>query len=258
MPDDLFIRNAAAIDELIIAWSPTIVPLYHKPDPLKEMIASFGTAVTLVHEGRFFLATALHVVQEMRNYDFTVGVMNGQSVLIRHLIFVYSKEHDVAVAELTPEWSAREKLESIKANPLIRNDDWVPIGQCPLIGFPASKNKIQPRYGELNRHLFSINATRCEPQQSGIKDGLWFSYDPKKAVNSQNINPGGKPPLHGMSGGPAYEVAINPVTQQTSLALSGILCEWKKAESAVVAAPLSAVADLITQLIEMRPLSRVA
>lgn len=233
------------VDMLVEKWSPVIVPLYGQSSCTFDEFFGLGSA---------FLVAAKHVLDDIVAHEVVAMNLAGKPILIRWLGFKFSREHDLAVAELSDPWLINEGLKKIIKIPLIREDRWDRIGVYLLAGYPASSNKLKPRYKQTNRKLFSITANLHPNEvESNIKNAITFYYNPKKAVNSENINPGGKPPLYGMSGGPVFEVVFNRHTNQYSVVVAGVLCECKKEKRAIVAAPASAVIELIEQLPKLPP-----
>lgn len=111
-----------------------------------------------------------------------------------------------------------------------------------LMGYPASKNKLDPRWGKVDRMLLSITAVENAEKKSQIKaisDPIVFDFDPKKQLDSF-FKPTGQPPHpYGMSGGPALEVRFSNTAGEgfgLYVTLTGVLVEWHENKRAIVAA----------------------
>ena len=244
--------DVTILTELATTWANITVPLYASiPNTLSDY-AVFGSGFLVTYEDRRYLVTAKHVVDEIQRAGLVGINVAGKGAVADNLIFKVSKRHDLAIAQITNYWIRNNKLSKVVCIPLVREESWSRTEVFLLAGYPASRNRLQPAYDKTDLRYFCISALPHSKEiSSSIVDSISFGYDEKKIVNSALINPGGKPPLHGMSGGPALRVIVNPKSRRISVEVAGVLCEWKKGERAIVAAPVSAIFELIEALPKM-------
>ncbi|MBW9335680.1 hypothetical protein FEE59_19385 [Herbaspirillum sp. RU 5E] len=238
------------IDGTVANIRPTVVPLYSRDEGTKIAGTGFGSAFILHVDDQLYLVTAMHVLSEwyelIRLNKPVVGFINDKACVMHKLEFLTSKEFDLAVALLSEAWLDEAGVSDIRAIPLLQDIQNVPTGVYLAMGCPSSRNVIRPEYNKHNRTVHSLTVSPAPtPKASGIANGLGFGYDPKNSVNSEGKNLGGRVDLHGMSGGPVFELAFSAHLGGTIPMLTGVLCEWHEIERKIVASPLEAVLVLI-------------
>lgn len=238
------------IDKTVGNIRPTVVPLYSRDEGKKTTGRGFGSAFILYVKDKLYLVTAIHVLIEWHQLiklnKPVVGFINDKACAMHKLEFLTSEEFDLAVAMLSDAWLDEAGLTDIRAVPLLNNAQCVPTGIYLAMGCPSSQNIIRPEYNKHHRTVHSLTVSPVTmPEASKISFGLGFRYDPKCSVNSEGVNLGGRVDLHGMSGGPVFELVFSAHLAGTVPMLVGVLCEWHETEKKIVAAPLEAVVALI-------------
>jgi len=233
-----------AVEQVIADWSDIVVPIFVDSEKTDQAANGLGSAYFCAEEHRMFLVTALHVITDANKSKLQIANINGKGVDLGGLPFRVIKSHDVAVAELSDEWIHSKGIESIKAAPIRRDlSGWRKTGIYAAIGYPGTKNRLDMRYGKVDRYCHSISLKALEGCSitTQIQDALLFSYDHKNVINSAGEPLGPQPDLFGMSGGPCLELLLSNGTHPTySFHPVGVLTEWHRKERAIVAAPLGA------------------
>lgn len=239
-PEELF----ALVDDAVAKWADIVVPIFVDSEKSDKAANGLGSAYLCSHGEHFFLVTALHVITDANKSNLQVANINGKGVDIGGLRFHVLETHDLAVAELEPEWFHEKGVTKIKAARL-RNDlsGWQRTGIFVAIGYPETKNRLDMRYEKLDRYCLSITVSiqKHSTVSTSIQDAIHLSYDPKTVINSYGEKLGPQPDLYGMSGGPCLELLRSTDTKPTySLDPIGVLTEWHKKDRTIIAAPLSA------------------
>ena len=238
------------IDKLVALWGGVVVPIFVENPKSKLAVDGLGSAFLLIDEDALYLVTALHVVQDAKRCVHQVGNFAGKAAHLGGLRFRTSPDHDVAVAHLSNEWLQRAGLERLKALPATKSGEWQETEVHLLWGYPGTKNRLDQRFGRVDRQMLSIS-TEFSPTSSvktSILEALYIPYDHKNVINSAQKKLGTQPALQGMSGGPLIHVLkrrLSPLEEQFSVRCDGVLCEWHKGKRIVVASPMAAVTDLI-------------
>ncbi|WP_288392037.1 hypothetical protein [uncultured Herbaspirillum sp.] len=238
------------IDQTVANIRPTVVPLYSRDEGAKIAGTGFGSAFIVLVEHQLYLVTAMHVLIEwhelIRLNKLVVGFINDKPCAMHKLEFLTSEEFDLAVALLSDAWLDEANISGIRAIPLLDDVQGTSTELYLAMGCPSSKNIIRPEYNKHNRTVHSLTVSPAPPPEaSRIPHGLGFEYDPKRSVNSEGKNLGGHVDLHGMSGGPVFELVFSARLGGTVPMLSGVLCEWHEKDRKIVASPLEAMLVLI-------------
>lgn len=238
------------IDRLVALWGDVVVPIFVENPKSELAVDALGSAFLLIDQDVLYLVTALHVMQDAKSCVHQVGNFAGKAAHLGGLRFRTSPDHDVAVAHLSNEWLQRAGLERLKALPATKSGEWHETEVHLLWGYPGTKNRLDQRFGLVDRQMLSIS-TEFSPTSSvktGIMDALCISYDHKNVIDSAGEKLGPQPALQGMSGGPLIHVLkrrVSPLEEQFSLRCDGVLCEWHKRDRIVVASQMAAVTKLI-------------
>jgi hypothetical protein len=238
------------IDDLVALWGDVVVPIFVENPKSELAMDGLGSAFLLMDGDDLYLVTALHVVQDTNCFGHQVGNFAGKAAHLGGLKFRTSPDHDVAVAHLSKVWLQCAGLERLKALPATKRDDWQGTEVHLFWGYPGTKNRLDQRYGQVNRQMLSISTGRSftSSVKTPIVDALHISYDHKNVINSALEKLGTQPALQGMSGGPLIHVLkrrLSPQEEQFSVRCEGVLCEWYKGQRIVVASPISVVKELI-------------
>lgn len=240
------------VDRLVEKWASVVAPIF--VNSVKSALAADGLGSSfLVTTGQnLYLVTALHVVQDANRFRHQIANIGGKAVDLGGLPFRISTAHDVAVVHLTDQWLVQVGLDEVKleALPVKVDGEWEATGIFVLLGYPASKNRLDGRFDQLTRRMLSITTESAKgtPIATPVQGPIFFSYDHTKIINSELAKLGPQPALQGMSGGPALHLLArqNPDGEYNfTFSCEGVLCEWHKSQKIVVAAPFSIVKDLI-------------
>ena len=229
-------------DALAERWQNIVVPFLTNGKKSRTGARGFGSGFMATYRGVHFLVTAKHVLDETIRHGTCAININDHVLLLENMDFFTDPDNDLA---FTPIQDAllRNKVERVLAIDLtpgfeVRES----LGYHLLMGYPASKNKLDSRWGKVDRTLLSITAQKSEAEHPWVKkisDPVVFNYDPKKQIDS-TFQPTGQPPQpYGMSGGPALEVRFSGTYEEGYsffVTLSGVLVEWHENKRAIVAA----------------------
>lgn len=262
------------MDELAHGQAPSVIPIMVATDYVdfaevgsnaanaKDIVA-IGSAFLMRYRGKNFMVTALHVMENERPKGEVIALINNKSVFLESLDFLTYDGLDIAVAELNSEFLS---AQGVVDPPFIETDQEIPpggLGRYIVFGYPGSnKNRIRIR-GE----SVSCNVTQCHislelyPGELHIPDlaaSICFKHDEKTTVNSSGVKLGSMPPLHGMSGGPVFQMHFDAelkTVPPSRLELAGMLCRKKRIEHhgreaslALVAIPASSICIFINTI----------
>lgn len=237
-----FLNSAQVFDDLVGRWQKIVIPFLASAKNSRTGAIVFGSGFMTTYRGKYFLVTAKHVLDDVMRHGTCAINVNGHVLLLEDLRFTIDHDNDLAFAPIE-EALFRNKVERVFVIDLtpgspVRES----LGYHLLMGYPATKNKLDPRWGKVDRMLLSITAKKNEAKHLWVKnisDPVVFDYDPKKQFDSAS-QPAGQPPQpYGMSGGPALEVRFSwaeEVGFSLYVTLSGVLVEWHENKRAIVAA----------------------
>lgn len=236
------LEKAKIFDEIVDRWRKIVVPFFTREPNNKTAVSGFGSGFIAIYKGEHFLVTAKHVLDDALRYGTCAININNHVLLLQNMYFFTDPHNDLA---FTPIGEAlyKNKIETVPAIDLTKEGE-VPksLGYHLLIGYPASKNKLEPRWNKVNRMLYSFTAEVNVAKKSLIKnisDPVVFDFDLNKQVDS-SLKPTGQPPHpKGMSGGPALEVRFSGTQEEGYsyyVTLSGVLVEWHEKKRVIVAA----------------------
>lgn len=236
------LHTAQIFDVLVERWRKIVVPFFTADPKSKTRAKGFGSGFMAVYKGVHFLVTAKHVLDDARRYGICAININDHALLLQNIYFFTDPQNDLAFAPIE-ETLINNKIKSILAIDLTKKSAALErLGYHLLMGYPASRNKLDPRWGKVDRMLLSITAEENAAKNILVKtisDPVIFDYDPKKQLDS-SFKPTGQPPdLYGMSGGPALEVRFSRNEKEEysfHVTLSGVLVEWHDNKRAIVAA----------------------
>lgn len=203
-----------------------------------------GTGFAVTYQENVYLVTANHVLKQAFKNKAVLAKVFGKTVSLSGLYFADSEDFDLAVTLLPWKWLESYDIGNIylpRLEPL--PPVYEPTGEYHLAGFPASKNKMDLRWTkDRSTKVFTIEAKldSRELSLSKIPHPIHLHYDPK--AYGSNL-----PDLHGMSGGPLYEVMSRQIGNRRGLSLvpRGVLCEWHKESQVVVACSIESIIKLI-------------
>lgn len=240
------------VDEIVDKWVSIVIPIFveSKKKPITAKAADvLGSAYLCSNGETFFLVTALHVVKDANEFQVQVTNINGTAIDIGGLKFQAHDKHDIAVTELKPEWFDKKEVEKVKAAPVGRDlSKWERTGIFIAMGYPATKNELDVRYGKVDRYCHSISLgllKNCKIKTE-VEDAIFLSYDHKNIIHSSGKKQSSQPDLYGMSGGPCLELLSRYEDFETKFSLEpvGVLVEWHKKSRVIVVAPLFAAFHL--------------
>jgi len=196
-----------------------------------------------MHEGNYYLVTASHVLDCAFRYKQVVANICGRPIHLHGLYFASDTEFDVSVSLLPKSWLNSYGIDEIYAPTTIQlTSPYESTGLYVIFGFPASMNKIDPRWSSKapSPAWFSTLSKASNIARTTIPSALHLTYSPKD-FRGGGRNP---PALQGMSGGPVWEILTRRMSDSTiglSLYPQGVLCEWHKKEKAIIASTIHSV-----------------
>ncbi|MCC9008021.1 hypothetical protein [Pseudomonas putida] len=248
------------VDDVIKKWGECTAPLFieqvSKSGKVTGAADLIGSSFFAVRGGHYFLVSAAHVFDDQDpKRQFGVNV-NGKGALLNGIPIVRCKIDDIAVALLPGAWFLNAKIERLKAIPLDDSStNYSSIGLWVAIGYPASKNGLNPRLNQTQivTHGTSFTSRIEQPAaRSHIANPVGFRFDKKRVINTkmQSANP---PCFSGTSGGPVFEV-LAAVDFYGSLRwkcqLEGVFLGWHNREKEAHAARVQPLKNLMDQIID--------
>ncbi|NWC91065.1 MULTISPECIES: hypothetical protein [unclassified Pseudomonas] len=216
------------------------------------MIELMGSSFFAVRGGMYFLVTAAHVFQG-RDLRRAYGVnINRKWGMLNGMPFITCLVNDLAIAPLNEAWFRRAGVDRLKAVPLDDLEtEYSSIGRWVTVGYPKSKNGLNPRLNQTDIHTHGTSFTdRLEKPtaKTHFANPVGFRFDKNKVIDTKmkSANP---PSFSGTSGGPVYEI-LELVDfdgfSRWKCRLEGVFIGWHKREKEALAArvqPLKAMMD---------------
>ncbi|MDG6431926.1 hypothetical protein QCD80_00255 [Pseudomonas syringae pv. actinidiae] len=247
------------IDALVVKWSEVTTPIFidKQAESGKRAGEAFplGTGFFISYRGMTFLVTAAHVIKGMDPATQFGGHTMGRAFLLGGVPFIFCHEHDLAIAPLLPDWQEKAGLKSLKVISLDSIDStYEALGQWITMGYPKSKNGINPK---LSKHAINVHGTsftECieSPLAAAhIANPLGFRFDKKSAVNSlrQRDNP---PSFKGASGSPIFQVFAKVLPGggiSLQCRLEGVLLGWYIKEKEIIAGRVEGLMLLLDEFL---------
>ncbi|WP_377161076.1 hypothetical protein ACFJIX_14185 [Roseateles sp. UC29_93] len=236
-----------AVHDLAGLWGhiafPIIVPK-HQPGAAE----SIGTGFVAEVKGQIVLVSSLHVMHQLQASKAHIAVIRGKSLHLSGLSARQSRVQDVAVIMTPPDWQAAHLPERVNVAQVgLRRPDMLSTGVFLCMGYPVTKNTLQAFHGKTQRHLHCLSLREAPPGRvvTTIPNALVLDYDPKKTLTTDGQPAGSPVRLHGMSGGPCFEVLLGQEVDgrpRLSLSIVGVINEWHpKNGRAIVVSRLSEV-----------------
>jgi hypothetical protein len=242
-------KSLKFIDEIAEKWGRVTVPFFSNSKKSTSGANLFGSGFIARFKDKNYLVTAHHVAEDMLNYNACVVNINSTGVILENIEFYIDKINDLAIAPIDF-LLEKHGIKKISYVPLPPQTHEVPLGYHIILGYPGTKNKLERKWGKINRHFFSITVEKTALPafiKTTVNDAICFYFDQNCQMDS-TLNKIGKPPdLYGMSGGPVFELFVNIEHDhyRFSVQLSGVIVEWHKNDRIVLAAPLTKLVELI-------------
>lgn len=255
--EDNFLEH---VDDVIKKWGQCAAPLFieqvSKSGKITGAADLIGSSFFAVRRGHYFLVSAAHVFEgQDPKRQFGLNT-NGQGAVLNGMPIIRSIVDDIAVALLPQTWFIKAKIERVKFVPL---DDLVthyaPIGLWVAVGYPASKNGLNPRLNltQIVTHGTSFTERIETPAaKSHIANAVAFRFDKKRAMDT-NMKRANPPCFSGTSGGPIFEVLADVESDGTfrwKCRLEGVFLGWHNREKEAHAARVQPVKNLMDSIIE--------
>ncbi len=163
-----------------------------------------GTAV-LIRLGAFvFLCTAKHVIDGNRKSTLYVS---GKDVLIKfECEFQSAVDHDVAVAQLTPEQIDQlSNFTPLEQSSIASGTQILKSCFIELVGFPETKNRKVHRQKKIKGQIFGFGGTVIEANDARV----CVRFNSKRAIDPQTRQIVKPPDPYGISGGAMFGIAMN-------------------------------------------------
>jgi hypothetical protein len=243
---DMDARPFDPVDELVQRWGDVVVPIFVNDARSDQVADGIGSGFLTIQGSRLFLVTAAHVIAAVQKARVAVANIQGKAVFLNGMKFSFISDYDIAAVELTEPWMLRHGCERLKAIPAPGSEQsWRRTGAFVLAGYPASKNRLDLRYGKTNRSMRAITVeAAANVASTKIADGRAYVYDHENVIDSELRALGPQAGLHGMSGGPCMELiatSTEDARYRFGFACTGVLCEWHKDRRLVVTTPPEAI-----------------
>jgi Trypsin-like peptidase domain len=248
------LKPLVVIDNVVEKWMGIVVPFFtNDPHSLHKLIG-IGSGFLVEYEKKIFLITAHHVLKDIPDGKIVTANINGKGVCINDLPFVKSDTDDLAVALIQNDWAATQGIKSLF--PLLLADkasDFVKSNFFILLGYPASKNKLNSNTNDTDRRLIGYSSQQkieVPISKTHINKPIAFSFNKKFATdtNEIKINAGS---FSGNSGGPVLEVLIRKDDLNIiSVILAGVFLGWDKTTKELICCRPEIVVTLIQKLLK--------
>jgi hypothetical protein len=166
-------------------WSSATCPVYVESDKRNVTANGVGTMFVGSSNGRLFLVTAHHVLDDTKSKPFRIANVQGVVVDTARMVFHQDTVADVALIELNATTVPMLTGRTLKHVPLVEEvAEWTPTGIFSLVGYPASRNVLKARFGSTNRHVYNLIATKvlAPSKCSTIPGALALEYSPREAT----------------------------------------------------------------------------
>jgi hypothetical protein len=247
VPTDNLAKWWATLDALVKRCSVGVTPLLVNDYRIPKW-QGVGTGFVIVVDGHSYLVTAKHAMEEALKHKQIMVKLFGRSMLLSGMYFAPADECDISISLLPLDWLNSHGVELIYAPSLVQlPSTYESTGTYVVVGFPASRNSIDPRwdFDKTTTCLWlALNADEDETPRQGFCRPLTLDYEARVRGKSE------PPSLKGMSGCPVLEVLHRRLDDsQTGISLypRGVLCEWHKREKVIIAERIESVADLIRE-----------
>lgn len=236
------------IDALLPDLEKIMIPFFSPSVKNPKGADGFGSGFLATYNGRRYLVTALHVVEDVAHYGTCVIRINGKAIFLEKVKFSINKDNDLAFALIDDLLNRNNINDAVFIDLDFSADtDTVKIDHHLLLGYPETKNRIDPKWNKTAILLLSITANPANPAlkiKTPILKRILFEYNTKKLINSDLTIANQPPKLQGMSGGPSLEMRVARFAKdklEVSILVSGVLVEWHKNEKIVVAASVDSL-----------------
>lgn len=240
------------IDEMVVRWSKVIIPFFSVHPSQPDQYRTYGTGFLIFYQKRFYLVTAMHVVEAGLELPVRTIIVNGVAMSLENIVFHHDKANDVAIAQMNDFFIQHGLSENLAAIMIgDEKPEYIDTEDYLLMGYPGTQNMIKPRYDKRDRKLWSITAPRYSgnrPADHSIASPIIFDYCKRKLVNSELKTFGDGPHVHGMSGGPAFRLQYKELEDggfKLNVKLQGVLAEWHKNGRQIIAASSDCIFPLI-------------
>lgn len=208
-----------------------------------------GTGFIIVHKNKFYFVTASHVLDLAFQYKEVKINLFGRVADLHGLYFASCPKSDISVTQLPEHWLSSHCMDFRYApSTTALSSNYEATEEYVMAGFPASINELDVRwpsnFGGAKMMILGARLHVPLATRTTIPSPISVSFDHK---NYKGKTP---PALHGLSGGPLYQITrrdINKNGENVGLGVNpvGVLCEWYKRERTVVAVKISVVVTLI-------------
>ncbi len=236
------------IDALLPDLEKIMIPFFSPSVKSPKGADGFGSGFLATYNGRRYLVTALHVVEDVAHYGTCAIRINEKAILLEKVKFSINKDNDLAFALIDDLLNRNNVNDAVFIDLDFSADpDTVKTDHHLLLGYPETKNRIAPKWNKTDILLLSITANPANPDlkiKTPILKRILFKYDTKKLINSDLTIANQPPKLQGMSGGPSLEMRVARFAKdklEVSILVSGVLVEWHKNEKIVVAASVDSL-----------------
>jgi len=246
----------------ILNYTPQLFRKYDNVQPIRPK--PWASAVLLNVDNIRFLITAGHVLQENGNdinpedigvmIGDTFYILNGELKFVNPTVNKTNDRIDLAVWRLdndvANELETRYKFLEISQVDIDHNVSTEP--RYLLVGFPVSQSKIQPTTSTIRVAPFIFLTEESEKKYYAALDfeehsNIVLDYRKAKIKSFDTKLPGQGPDTYGVSGSGLWYLPSLIVAegQTVPFKLTGIMIEWRRDKSAVVATRIHIATEII-------------
>jgi hypothetical protein len=237
------------IDDLVGKHVLAISAFFHKDRQVPLGIAAakgFGSGFLIRHPKGVVLSTAEHVARQAIAEKIVFLKIGDAMISLERQQFLFDAKVDVAMSLFTFEQLETEQVKNFTAIEMpSRTDSHLQSGFCAVVGCPSTRNKLDQRFKGKRPRVLSMTLEKANITAfagTKIPVPLLLHYEPKGMIAGANLPENGAPSdLHGMSGGPIFDVCASAPQQHGKQAdinlqfrLAGMSVEWHDADRLVV------------------------
>jgi hypothetical protein len=237
------------VSKLTEKWRPAMVSFHvNKPHSDKDLLM-VGSGFLLDMFGTPFIATASHVLMQVREANLRIIIVGGQKYRFEKVEAYHNEEQDYAM--INPPEEMLKSNRPFSFFKLAPRPELSATSSFIIMGYPSSRNKFHKDKEWKGLSCFSVafHSFKYDTDNEDLifhyhsknaKKGLGITFEPSSSFNSV-------PELEGMSGGCIVQIMINSETDELTLKPVGIFKEHKKKLNYLVGCTFIPFADELNQ-----------
>ncbi|MHC0466865.1 MULTISPECIES: serine protease [Kosakonia] len=238
--------------KLALEWQSALVSFFVIKEFNSQEAFLIGSGFLMLCDGKMtVIATASHVITEMRKYASSFISVDGVKFLFEKLEIFFNDKQDYALIPLT------KKMATSIPNSIVfsskTNGNEIKTSSFVIIGYPARHNKLHKQRPEKGLHYYNLTFHNFFYETK--TEDVFFYFVPEgknKNITFENISTKTSvPSLSGMSGGAIAQIIIDLTSRQPLLRAVGIFKEHRpKRGNYLVGATFVDFADEVNALVE--------